>query len=74
VPSLCIRRLPFTEENCNNDMPNNAASIPIVIIGLISEKFISFSNNTIPNQFLDDDDDNDNEEEEDDSNNDIKVT
>jgi hypothetical protein len=37
----CIRILLFTEENCNNDMPNKDASIPIIIMLVISEKSMS---------------------------------
>lgn len=35
-----MRKLFFTDENCNSDKPGKDASIPPVIIVVISEKFI----------------------------------
>lgn len=35
-----MRKLFFTDENCNSDKPSKDASIPPVIIVVISEKFI----------------------------------
>lgn len=35
-----MRKLFFIDENCNSDKPSKDASIPTVIIVVISEKFI----------------------------------